>query len=651
MDEKKRYQTFLGTYREVNRAAFFIKFLLLGITTTVFLSRNMPLMLGTLAAVLVLSLFLLGKNTLKVFKFLVLSTVVLTIVWIVFVGRIWSSENFADTAWGMLESYEYRNALLRLYGMFLTGQLFLGVASQYELLASLRKIDAPASVFVMLVLMFNSVSYFIRSYSDIKTGYAMRCRKKESLKRAYYVFIALALEALELISDCKKVYFLDAERIRNSLKKKPLHKEKKTKRCPHVLTVCLENILYYDRKEPVLRNISGTFESGQIYVIHGVNGAGKSTFLNAVSGVIPEIIRAEGKIHVDMDQSPAYGHIGYVPQGVEKSLFFDTPASMLDHLPQEKTKPWITRFGLDRIDPECRTMGELSSGECKKFELIGEILNDTHEILLLDEPSAYLDEKSKKTLMELIESVKKERIILLVTHDCFFDQMDAQFYWLEKEGLRHWKPEERLQESQKRQKREAYRKTSGWNCRVEIPNQLREHFGYTFSELEFSRGRTLAVLGENGTGKTVLNTWIFWYFQKQQPDKVCLMMRQEMNKQFFAMTVEEEMLLGTGGKREDREKAQKLLKKAGLLEYLQFPPYFLSGGQKRLLLILCMIMQAPDLMILDEPFDSMDTVHRKILLDILAEYQEQSGICYLFSDQTDEAFGGFADEEYYLERK
>ena len=117
------------------------------------------------------------------------------------------------------------------------------------------------------------------------------------------------------------------------------------------------------------------------------------------------------------------------------------------------------------------------------------------------------------------------------------------------------------------------------------------------------------------------------------------------------MTVEEEMLLGTGGKREDREKAQKLLKEAGLLEYLQFPPYFLSGGQKRLLLILCMIMQAPDLMILDEPFDSMDTAHRKILLDILAEYQEQSGICYLFSDQTDEAFGGFADEEYYLERK
>ena len=31
--------------------------------------------------------------------------------------------------------------------------------------------------------------------------------KKESLKRAYMLFIALALEAMELISDCKKVYF------------------------------------------------------------------------------------------------------------------------------------------------------------------------------------------------------------------------------------------------------------------------------------------------------------------------------------------------------------------------------------------------------------------------------------------------------------
>ena len=82
----------------------------------------------------------------------------------------------------------------------------------------------------------------------------MRCRKKESLKRAYYVFIALALEAMELISDCKKVYFLDAERIRNSLKKKPLHEEKKTEHCSHVLTVSLENILYCQNRQGAPKN-------------------------------------------------------------------------------------------------------------------------------------------------------------------------------------------------------------------------------------------------------------------------------------------------------------------------------------------------------------------------------------------------------------
>ena len=649
MDGGKKYKTFLGTYREVKKEAFFIKFLLLGIITTVFLSRNMPLMLGTLAAVLILSIFLLGRDTLKVFKFLMLSTVVLTIVWIFFVGRIWSSGNFLETIWQTLQSFEYRNALLRLYGMFLTGQLFLGMASQYELLASLRRIDASASIFVMLVLMFNSVSYFICSYSDIRTGYSMRCRKKGTFRRTYYVFIALALEAMELISDCKKVYYLDAERIRNSLKKKLPEKEKEVSHGSHVLSISLENILYYDMKEPVLRKVSGTFETGQIYVIHGANGVGKSTFLNTVSGVIPEIIRAEGEIQVCLDQNSVYGHIGYVPQGVEKSLFFDTPASMLDHLPREKTKPWITRFGLERIDLECRTVGELSSGECKKFELIGEILNDTHEILLLDEPSAYLDDNAKKTLMELIESVKAKKIIFLVTHDSFFDKIDAQFYCLEKDGLHTWKPEDKLTESQEGKK--VYRKTSGWHCRVEIPDMLKENLGYTFSNLEFSEGRTLAVLGENGTGKTVLNTWIFRHFREQLPEKVCLMMRQEMNKQFFAMTVEEEMLLGTNKKCENREKAQKLLEKAGLLEYSQFPPYFLSGGQKRILLILCMLMQTPDLMILDEPFDSMDVKHRKILLEILEEYQEQSGVCYLFSDQTDEYFAGFADEKYFLERK
>ncbi len=649
MDERKKYKTFLGTYRKIGRDAFFLKFIMLGTITSVFLIRNMRLMIATLVATFLLSLILLGKDTQKVFKFLLLSTVILTVVWVVFVEKVWSG-GFWETVQQTFGSFEYRNAVLRLYGMFLTGQLFLGITSQNELLASLRRINAPASVFILLVLMFNSVAYFIRSYTELKKGYAMRCGKKEIFTRAYYVFIALALEAMELISDCKKIYYLDAQRIRSSLKKMPISERKVAKELKSTLNVILKKIMYYGRNEPVIESVEGTFEIGQVYVIRGVNGAGKSTFLNAVSGVIPEIIRAEGEILVTLDGKSACAHIGYVPQGVEKSLFFDTPASMLDHLPEEIISSWIESFGLSSIDLETRNIGELSSGECKKFELIGEILNEDHEILLLDEPSAYLDEKGKMTLLRLIETVQKRKIILLVTHDEFFNKADAVFFCLEHDGLKLWQPKKR--QIERTDKKKTFQIEEGdWHCQVEVPGELKERFGYLFQSLEFAYGKTLAILGENGTGKTVLDTYIFQHFQECFPDKLCLMMRQEMNRQFFTMSVGEEMLLGTRRKQKDEERARDLLKKAGLLELWEFPPYFLSGGQKRLLLILCMIMQNPKVIILDEPFDSMDWEHREILLQILEEYQEESGVCYLFSDQTDESFETFSDEKYFVEGK
>ncbi|HBA64355.1 MAG TPA: hypothetical protein DCZ20_10915, partial [Lachnospiraceae bacterium] len=153
-----------------------------------------------------------------------------------------------------------------------------------------------------------------------------------------------------------------------------------------------------------------------------------------------------------------------------------------------------------------------------------------------------------------------------------------------------------------------------------------------------------------GSGKTTLDQAVFQEVLSQHKELKCLMIRQEMNKQFFALSCAEEMLLGIPKTQEAEKRAMELLKTAGLDAWAEFPPYFLSGGQKRFLLILCLMMQTPDIMIMDEPFNSLDRRNRKQLVQLLTAYQKQTGVCYLLSDQTNEYFEEMTDEKIILEK-
>ena len=659
IDRSKKYKTFLGSYRTIRQEAFFLKFLALGIITSVFLSRNMHLMLSVLALILVGSLFLLGKDTFRIFRFLILSTLVLAIIWILFVEKIWQAHTPFQGLESVFTSFEYRNALIRLYGLFMGGQLFLGVTAQHELLTDLRKYRVPVSMMMAVVLMFNSVAYFIQFYGDIKTSYTMRCRKRNPFQSNYYIFTSLALEAMYLISNCKKIYFLDADRIISSLTQTELPQKGRSVK-PESLSVRIENLIYFETDKPVLKHLEAEFHSDGIYVIEGKNGIGKSTLLDAMAGIIPAVIRAEGEIQVAVDGKTAEGRIGYVPQGVERALLFDTPASMLNHISKEKVQTWLERFSISGINLETRNIGELSSGECKKFELIAELLNPNHDVLLLDEPTAFLDELSKKVLYELLEQVKKEKIILVISHDNFFEKYPVQWYHLTEKGMQREDPgcsenephdltdwekllsEEMMKGFGKRQ--------NVWKCSIAIPEMTGLSNSAADSRIDLENGKNIVILGKNGSGKTTLDQAVFQEVLSQHKELKCLMIRQEMNKQFFALSCAEEMLLGIPKTQEAEKRAMELLKTAGLDAWAEFPPYFLSGGQKRFLLILCLMMQTPDIMIMDEPFNSLDRRNRKQLVQLLTAYQKQTGVCYLLSDQTNEYFEEMTDEKIILEK-
>ncbi|MBS5044074.1 MAG: ATP-binding cassette domain-containing protein [Erysipelotrichaceae bacterium] len=64
----------------------------------------------------------------------------------------------------------------------------------------------------------------------------------------------------------------------------------------------------------------------------------------------------------------------------------------------------------------------LSGGELKKLSIIRGLAK-VSSLLILDEPANSLDQKSKETLKILLENIKQEKVIILISHDTIFDEI------------------------------------------------------------------------------------------------------------------------------------------------------------------------------------------------------------------------------------
>ena len=152
----------------------------------------------------------------------------------------------------------------------------------------------------------------------------------------------------------------------------------------------------------------------------GPNGSGKSTVLKIISGLeklssgelkIDKKIMDSGKTFVE----PRYRNVGWVPQNqvlfehltVKQNIEFSPRSS------EEKVSELIDLFELKHLKE--RKAGECSGGESQRVA-IARAIASRPQILLLDEPSTGLDERSKKIIHHYLKT-QKEVTTLLVTHD------------------------------------------------------------------------------------------------------------------------------------------------------------------------------------------------------------------------------------------
>ncbi|MCF0051546.1 ABC transporter ATP-binding protein [Dyadobacter sp. LJ53] len=175
----------------------------------------------------------------------------------------------------------------------------------------------------------------------------------------------------------------------------------------------------YSKKKKLFENLSLNLEAGHIYGLLGTNGAGKSSLLRNIVGLL---FPQDGNITV----------AGYEPK---KRL----PAFLQDvfFLPEEIYLPSVTikkylemiapfypKFDEAQFDgyianmdlPEGNKLTDMSYGQRKKF-LIAFALSTNTKILIMDEPTNGLDIPSKSQFRKLVSTnLDKNRLILISTH-------------------------------------------------------------------------------------------------------------------------------------------------------------------------------------------------------------------------------------------
>jgi cobalt/nickel transport system ATP-binding protein len=181
---------------------------------------------------------------------------------------------------------------------------------------------------------------------------------------------------------------------------------------------------------PVLRSLSFCVEAGECVAVIGPNGAGKSTLLLHLNGILPERslggasgqVRVHGRLLRASEAGWVRRQVGVLFQDADDQLFCPTVGEDVAYGPEQlgcapaeieqRVARALAQVGLAGF--QRRVPQRLSGGEKKRVCLAG-LLAYEPTILVLDEPSAGLDPRGRRELIEILAGLPITRVI--ATHD------------------------------------------------------------------------------------------------------------------------------------------------------------------------------------------------------------------------------------------
>jgi ABC-2 type transport system ATP-binding protein len=186
-------------------------------------------------------------------------------------------------------------------------------------------------------------------------------------------------------------------------------------------------------KKTVLDNVTLSIEKNEVCALVGRNGAGKSTFISSLLGLLPA---KTGSIKINGKTKARKNEIAYLPEkfmlypsltGFENMMFFAKAAT--GSADEGKMKEILTSVRLWE-DKDIQIKG-YSKGMLQRLGLAVTLYQDS-EMIILDEPTSGIDPVGRKEILDILKSLNNKTILLsshhldeirqLCTHVAYLDE-------------------------------------------------------------------------------------------------------------------------------------------------------------------------------------------------------------------------------------
>lgn len=410
-------------------------------------------------------------------------------------------------------------------------------------------------------------------------------------------------------------------------------------------------------RESGVYNLNLTIPDGQVVLLCGESGCGKTTLTRLINGLAPEYYNGQlsgqvlinGKKTATTPLHELSKIVGSVFQNPRSQFFtVDTTGEIAFGcenigLPKEEIYQRIGQVsGELKIQKLLdRSLFALSGGEKQKIACASVSAMEP-EIFVLDEPSSNLDVATISDLREVVAKWKAMgKTIIVAEHRLYYLMGVADRVVYMKDGRISKDmsvtdfanlPETQLQEMGLRSLHPSFATALP---QVTVKDKMIQlvnfHFSYGKTEavnipqLVVPQGGIVGVLGNNGAGKTTFAKCLCGLEKsaqgflrvgndslnaKQRLQK-CYMVMQDVNHQLFTESVEDEILLSLPGENEnaDKQQAGEILENLNLLQFGKLHPMSLSGGQKQRVAIGSAIASDKEVLVFDEPTSGLDYHH------------------------------------------